>query len=91
MSGFGDQQFSDGLILIKLAEAIEPRIINPDLVLPGETEEDKVLNCKYAISLARKLGAVVFLVYDDILGCNSKMMLIFTCAMFDLKNQVASH
>lgn len=89
VTSFGDPKFSDGHILIKLAGSIEPRVINPELVLPGETEEEKVLNCKYAISLARKLGAVVFLVYDDILGCNKKMMLIFTCAMFDLKNQVA--
>merc|ERR1711893_308424 len=89
ISGFNDPKFEDGNLLIKLCESIEPRAINPELVMKGETEEEKILNAKYAISVARKLGAVVFLIYDDILGLNKKMLLIFVCTLYDLKQQVA--
>ena len=89
ITGFNDPKFEDGNLLIKLCESIEPRAINPELVMKGETEEEKILNAKYAISVARKLGAVVFLIYDDILGLNKKMLLIFVCTLYDLKQQVA--
>ena len=85
---FDDEKFGDGNLLIKLCATIEPRAINPDLVMKGETEEEMILNAKYAISIARKLGAIIFLVYDDILGLNKKMLLIFVCALYDLKQQI---
>lgn len=88
VAGFGDPKFADGNILIDLTRTIEPRAINPDLVMKGDTEEEQILNAKYAISIARKLGAAVFLVYDDILGLNKKMLLIFVASLYDLKQQV---
>lgn len=88
IAGFGDPKFADGNILIDLTRTIEPRAINPDLVMKGDTEEEQILNAKYAISIARKLGAAVFLVYDDILGLNKKMLLIFVASLYDLKQQV---
>ena len=86
VTAFNDAKFGDGRLLIKLAATIEPRIINWDLVTPGETDEDKCLNAKYAISIARKLGAVIFLVWDDIPALNKKMILIFVCSLYDLKH-----
>jgi plastin-1 len=58
-------------------------------VTAGETDEDKALNAKYAIALARKLGAVIFLVWDDIPALNKKMILIFVCSLYDLKHSMA--
>lgn len=90
MTGFGDDQFTDGKILIKLAASIEPRMINWDLVTEGVTEDDKMMNAKYAISIARKLGAIIFLVWDDIaVRINKKMILIFVCSLYDLKHNIA--
>ena len=40
-----------------LLSAVEPRAINPALVTPGETPEEKTGNAKYVISVARKIGA----------------------------------
>jgi len=88
LGGFGDAQFSNGRILIKLAGSIEPRIINWDLVTAGETDEEKELNAKYAISIARKLGAIIFMVWDDIPKINKKMLLIFVCSLYDLKHNI---
>lgn len=88
LTGFADPAFGDGKILIKLAGSIEPRIINWDLVTPGETDEDKEMNAKYAISIARKLGAIIFMVWDDIPRLNKKMLLIFVCSLYDLKHNI---
>ena len=43
-----------------------------------------MMNAKYAISIARKLGAIIFLVWDDIIELNKKMILIFVCSLYDL-------
>jgi hypothetical protein len=40
--------------------------------LPGETEDDLKNNAKYVISIARKLGAVIFCVWEDIVNVNPK-------------------
>lgn len=85
---FEDSQFADGKMLIKLAGSIEPRIINQDLITPGQTDEEKELNAKYAISIARKLGAIIFMVWDDIPRLNKKMLLIFVCSLYDLKHNL---
>lgn len=88
LANFRDKQLKDGVFLIKLLASIEPRIIDWDLVkTENASEEDMQQNAKYAISLARKLGAIIFLVWDDILGVNQKMMVIFVASIYDLKMQ----
>jgi plastin-1 len=77
---------ADGRFLIKLCASLEPRIVDWELVTAGETDEDKAQNAKYAISIARKLGAVIFMVWDDVLEVNQKMMLVFVASIYDLKN-----
>lgn len=85
---FNDPQLADGRLLIKLTGSVEPRIINWDLVTPGTTDEEKQMNAKYAISIARKLGAIIFMVWDDIPRLNKKMILIFVCSIYDLKHNI---
>ena len=82
-----DKKLSDGKWLIELCAAQESRIVNWDLVTAGESDEDKEMNAKYAISIARMLGAVIFCVWEDIVHVNHKMMLVFVCStgeIFDL-------
>lgn len=70
ITNFRDKNLADGRFLIKLCASIEPRVVNWDLVTAGETEVDRSMNAKYAISIARKLGAVIFLVWDDVVELN---------------------
>jgi hypothetical protein len=35
------------------------------------------------------LGAVVFCVWEDIVACNQKMILVFVCSMHEMKNERA--
>lgn len=79
-----DPLLSDGKYLINLLAGIEPRAVNWELVLPGETDDDKKNNAKYAVSIARKLGAVIFCLWEDIVNVNPKQMLIFFATMNEI-------
>lgn len=72
VKNFKDKSLSDGLAMIHVIAAIEPRAIDWDLVLKGETDEEKQMNAKYAISCARQLGAVIFCIWEDLVEVNSK-------------------
>jgi plastin-1 len=86
IKGFKDANLKDGVYLINLCAAIEPRIIDWELVYQQDdsTDEQKSLNARYAISIARKLGAIIFMVWEDVLEGNAKMMTIFMCTLFEL-------
>jgi len=43
-----------------------------------------MMNAKYAISLARKLDAVIFCVWEDMVNVNPKQMLIYFSTMMDI-------
>jgi len=58
--------------------------VNWEIVTAGESDEDKALNAKYAISIARMLGAVVFCVWEDIVAAKEKMILVFICSLHEL-------
>jgi plastin-1 len=88
VTSFSDPKFANGRLLIRLCEKVDPSVVDWSLVKPGDSESDKELNAKYAIALARKLGAVIFLVWDDIPDLNKKMILIFVCSLYDLKHAV---
>jgi len=77
MDGFKDPSLKTGKFLIDLLYSINDRIINYDLVTDGETPEDQIQNAKYAISIARKLGATIFVLPEDIVDVKPKMLLTF--------------
>lgn len=56
--------------------------------MKGETDEEKANNAKYAISIARKLGAVVFCVWEDIVNVNYKMILVLVCSLFGIQQEL---
>ena len=56
---------------------MSPKIVNFDLITLGQSEEDAKSNAKYAISVARKIGASIFLLPEDIFTVQPKMLLTF--------------
>ena len=84
IKNFKDKALADGVFLIKLCAGIEPRAVNWDIVQRGETQEEKENNAKYVLSLARKLGCVIFCVHDDIPNVNYKMILVLICSLFEV-------
>nr|XP_018901459.1 PREDICTED: plastin-2 [Bemisia tabaci] len=82
LRSFQDSALSDGKIVIDVIDSIKPGIINYDLVKEGSTEEEKLANAKYAISMARKTGARVYALPEDITEVKPKMvMTMFACLM----------
>lgn len=62
----------DGIFLIHLLSTIEPRAVNWDIVMHEEDDASKENNAKYVISIARKLNAIIFCVWDQIVSVNPK-------------------
>jgi len=90
ISKFNDKSISNCKFLFALLASIEPRAIDPELVKTpseGETlsEEDLQLNAKYVISVARKLGATVFCLWEDIKEVKPKMIMTFVAAIAHLE------
>eukprot|EP01084_Bolivina_argentea_P295847 509470_1 len=81
IKSFSDGTISTGVFMIYLVASIVPDIVDWDLVTDGDNDEDKKLNAKYAISLARKLGAVIFLLPEDVVDVRSKMCMTFCAAI----------
>ena len=73
---FQDPMISSGMPLIDLIDAIKPGCINYDLVVEGDTEEEeRIANAKYGISMARRLGARVYALPEDIVEVISLLFL----------------
>jgi len=84
MQSFKDPSLKNGLFFIDLINAIESRVIDWNYVTPGESKEDALNNARYAISLARKLGAVIFLLPEDIVEVQPKMLLTFVASILSV-------
>ncbi|RLN95678.1 hypothetical protein BBJ28_00006491 [Nothophytophthora sp. Chile5] len=81
---FRDPSLSDGLYLLDLVHAVEPRAVNWDMISREKTDEAKASNAKYAISCAQKIGATVFLTYEDIVEVKPKMMMTFVASLMSV-------
>jgi hypothetical protein len=71
-----NQELLIGISYIKVKFKFLTNLENDDLSIEN--------NAKYAISIARKLGATIFLVWEDIRDVNQKMTLTFVAALYDV-------
>uniref|UniRef100_A0A8C7AUP5 Lymphocyte cytosolic protein 1 n=1 Tax=Neovison vison TaxID=452646 RepID=A0A8C7AUP5_NEOVI len=80
---FRDPKISTSLPVLDLIDAIQPGSINYDLLKTENlNDEEKLNNAKYAISMARKIGARVYALPEDLVEVNPKMvMTVFACLM----------
>lgn len=77
-----DSSIAKGRVVIDLIDCIKPGTINYDLVREGGSDEDNLANAKYAISMARKIGARVYALPEDITEVKQKMvMTVFSTLM----------
>jgi len=75
---YQDSALSDGIYFLDLLHGINSKIVDWEVVkLSATSPEDKINNARYAISVARKMGAVVFLLPEDIVECKPKMIMTF--------------
>jgi plastin-1 len=85
-----DKEMSDGHFLLQVLSSIEPRAIDWDIVKKGEAEEDKENNAKYIVSIVRKLGGVVFCVWEDLVKVDYKQTFILFATIYELDQQIKS-
>ncbi|XP_028277519.1 plastin-3 [Parambassis ranga] len=83
ISSFKDKEISSSLAVLELIDAIQPGSINYELIKKGSlSEDDKLENAKYTISMARKIGARVYALPEDLVEVKPKMvMTVFACLM----------
>ncbi|KAL5548515.1 hypothetical protein UlMin_003746 [Ulmus minor] len=91
IDSFKDKSLSSGLFFLELLSAVEPRVVNWNVVTKGESDDEKKLNATYIISVARKLGCSIFLLPEDIMEVNQKMILTLTASImsWSLKQAMA--
>ncbi|NXJ85823.1 PLSI protein, partial [Trogon melanurus] len=80
---FKDKSISTSLPVLDLIDAIAPKAIRPEMVKREDLSyQDKLNNAKYAISVARKIGARIYALPDDLVDVKPKMvMTVFACLM----------
>lgn len=83
IKSFKDKAIGTSMPVLDLIDAIQPQSVNYELVQTGSlSDEDKLNNAKYAVSMARKIGAKVYALPEDLVEINPKMvMTIFACLM----------
>ncbi|KAM4609029.1 plastin-2 [Polymixia lowei] len=83
ISSFKDGSISSSMPVLDLIDSIQNNSIRYDLVKSEDlTEEEKLNNAKYAISMARKIGARVYALPEDLVEVKPKMvMTVFACLM----------
>jgi plastin-1 len=74
MDNFKDSSLRTSHFFLDLLETIR-KAVNYDLVTPGQSDQEALQNAKYTISVARKLGCTIFLLPEDIVEVNPKMIL----------------
>jgi plastin-1 len=84
---FKDPSLTTGLFFLDLLDAIQPGIVDPSLVITvSETGpyDDRRQNAKLAISIARKMNALIFLVPEDIVDIRPRLILTFVGSLMSV-------
>lgn len=77
MRSFKDPSLSNAVFFLDLLNGIKPGYVDYSLVTEGRDAEEKKQNAKLAISIARKLNALIFLVPEDIVDVRPRLILTF--------------
>jgi len=84
LKSLSDSSLSNALLILDLIDAIRP----PSSTPPHEEQpirDDNMSNAKLALSEARKLGAKVYALPEDIVEVRSKMIVTLIVALMDIK------
>ncbi len=68
-----DKQGITVLVLFSLLKGINKDSFDPAYVLESQEEDAVKENCQYFLSSARKMGATLFMVWEDIIKVNTSV------------------
>lgn len=75
--GFKDSNLGNGIFLLDVLSGMKSAYVDRDMIASGRTDEERYANAKLAISIARKLGATIWLVPEDICQVRSRLITTF--------------
>ncbi|KZT20923.1 hypothetical protein NEOLEDRAFT_1074449 [Neolentinus lepideus HHB14362 ss-1] len=84
---FKDPSLTTGLFFLDLLEGIKPGIVDPALVFSVSESgdyDDRRQNAKLAISIARKMNALIFLVPEDIVDVRPRLIMTFVGSLMSI-------
>ena len=89
ISGFKDPLIATSHCVVDLVDAIRPGSVNYTMLYDASDDEGlKMLNAKYALSMARRTGARLYALPEDLVEVNPKMvMTVFACMMVAAKDK----
>jgi len=76
-----DSNLKNGQYFIYVLAGVYNDTVDWDIVTAGETDEEALLNARYAVSVARKMGCTIFLLPEDIVECRKRMCMTFGAAV----------
>ncbi|KAE8384006.1 calponin homology domain-containing protein [Aspergillus alliaceus] len=74
---FKDQSIGSGVFLLDVLNGMKSSYVDYELVTSGRSDEGAYSNAKLSISIARKLGATIWLVPEDICQVRSRLVTTF--------------
>ncbi|KLU83671.1 fimbrin [Magnaporthiopsis poae ATCC 64411] len=74
---FKDSAIGTGVFLLDVLNGMKSSYVDYELVTAGRTDEEAYLNAKLSISIARKMGATIWLVPEDICQVRSRLVTTF--------------
>lgn len=84
MRSFKDPTLRTGHFYLDLLDALKPGYVDYSLVYQGRDEAECTMNNKLAISIARKSGALIFVVPEDLVEVRPRLGLTFIAALMAL-------
>ncbi|KAM6492130.1 Calponin homology domain containing protein [Amanita muscaria] len=84
---FKDPSITTGLFMLNLLDAIQPGVVDASLIINVSESgpyEDRRQNAKLAISIARKMNALIFLVPEDIVDIRPRLILTFVGSLMNI-------
>lgn len=86
---FLDPSISSGVFLLNVLNGLKPGYVDYDLVhRNAATEEEKYANARLAISIARKLGALIWLLPEDIIEVRGRLVLSFVGSLMAVESRL---
>jgi len=85
---FKDSSLGNGIFLLDVLNGMKSAYVDYDLVASGRTEEEAYMNAKLAISIARKMGATIWLVPEDICGVQSRLIVTFIGSLMNTSQKM---
>ena len=78
-----DKRLGNSLYFINIIQSIKPSSVDWNNVIKNKDDyESKKINARYTISIAKNLGAKIFLQWEDIVEVNPKLLFTFLAALY---------